>query len=124
MNVDSIKNWIELVVLVLGWIISLVVAVNRLVEKINGVGSKVNALEVSVGQHETKLDNIETELQISVSDRKQLFREVGEFRSEVQALNKLCSDNDKKNNDLLTSIQVNIGKLDTKVDILLQERKL
>lgn len=123
MNVDSLKNWVELVALIVGWIVSLVIAVNRLIEKINGVGAKVNSLEVTVGQHETKIDNIETEQSTARADRTRLFENVGEFRSAVSALEGTCKENDNKNSKLLTDIQVEIGKLGTKVDILLRERK-
>jgi chromosome segregation ATPase len=123
MNPAVLKDWAELIALVLGWIVSLFIAVNRLVSKINGVGSKVNALEITLGQHETKIDNVETEQQIARTDRSRLFEDVGEFRAEVANLNKACRESDEKNNKLLTEIQVNIGRLDTKVDILLQERK-
>jgi chromosome segregation ATPase len=123
MNPTAIKDWAELAALVLGWIISLFIAVNKLIGKINGVGAKVNSLEVTVGQHETKIDNVETEQGIARRDRTRLFEDVGEFRAEVANLNKTCRESDEKNNKLLTEIQVNIGRLDTKVDILLKERK-
>jgi chromosome segregation ATPase len=123
MNPTQLKDWAELGVLVLGWVVSLIVAVNKLIGKINGVGSKVNALEITVGQHETAIAKIETEQQVAASDRKQIFKDIGEFRNEVKTLNATCTESDKKNNELLTAIQVNLGRLDTKVDILLQEWK-
>jgi hypothetical protein len=123
MNLAALKDWVELIALLLGWIVAAVIGWFRLVHKINGVGAKVNALEITVGSHETKLDAIESEQVIAASDRKQIFKEVGEFKSEVSNLAKTCRESDEKNNKLLTDIQVNIGRLDTKVDILLQERK-
>lgn len=123
MNPETLKGWVELAIILLGWLGSLIFAYFRLVYKVNGVGGKVNSLEITVGQHETAIDAIQTEQQVAAQDRKQLFKDVGEFRSEVSNLNKTCRESDEKNSLLLTNIQVEIGKLGTKVDILLQERK-
>jgi hypothetical protein len=123
MNLAVLKDWVELIGLIVGWLVVAVTGWFRLVHKINGVGAKVNAQEITVGNHETRLDQIETEQNSAAADRKQIFRDIGEFKSEVANLTRTCRESDEKNNKLLTDIQVNIGKLDTKVDILLQERK-
>lgn len=122
MNPSILKDYLELGALILAWIVAAAVQWVKLISRINGVGGKVNALEVTVGQHETAIDRIESEQHEAAADRKALFEKVGEFKAEVANLNKTCRDSDEKNNKLLTEIQVNIGRLDTKVDILLKER--
>lgn len=129
-----LKDWLELIGILGAWIAALwgwSVRQNKRRDKalrddfkreIDGVGARVNGLEVSVGQHETALDKIESEQRTAAADRQRLFADVAEFRSEVAGLRKSFEMKESENTKLLTDIQVSLGKLDTKIGFLLADR--
>lgn len=131
---ETLKDWLEVVGILSAWILALwgwsVKQAKRrdkqlredIKLQIDGVGAKVNALEITVGQHETKLDSHDSDLRSAATDRQRLFEAVGGFQSEMKELRKTFEAKEDTNSKKLTDIQVDIGRLSTKVDLLLSGR--
>ena len=122
MNAENILSWWPVITSVIGYIVLLTIQWNKLTEKINGVGTRTNALEISVGSHETMLDSHDTQINTGMTEHKQLFEKIGEFKSLVEELRKASEARDGSVAKTLTDIQVEIGKLGTKVDYLIKEK--
>lgn len=131
---EVLKDWLEVVGILSAWILALwgwsVKQAKRrdkqlradIKTQLDGVGGRVNALEITVGQHETTLDAHDSDIRAGAADRQRLYEAVGGFKAEVKELRKTFEDKENDNRKMLTDIQVDIGKLTTKVDLLLSGR--
>lgn len=122
MNPKDLLDWWPVVTSVVGYVVLSAVQWNKLTDKINGVGTRTNALEISVGSHETMLDSHDTQINTGMNEHKQLFEKIGEFKSLVEELRKASEARDGSVAKTLTDIQVELGKLGTKVDFLIEEK--
>ena len=121
-DLNGFREWVPSIALLAGWLVAATVAWRRIHEKINGLGGRTNALELTVGSHETTLDANDTTLRDSANDRRILFERVGELRAEVAAIRKAADERDSRTEQTLTEIKVELGKLGTKVDFLIEEK--
>lgn len=122
MNPKDLLDWWPVVTSVVGYVVLSAVQWNKLTDKINGVGTRTNALEISVGSHETMLDSHDSQISTGMNEHKQLFEKIGEFKSLVEELRKASEARDGSVAKTLTDIQVELGKLGTKVDFLIEEK--
>lgn len=131
---EALKDWLEVVGILSAWILALwgwsVKQAKRrdrqlradIKTQLDGVGGRVNALEITVGQHETQLDSHDSDIRAGAADRQRLYEAVGGFKAEVKELRKTFEAKEDANSQKLTDIQVDIGKIATKVDMLLSGR--
>jgi predicted nucleic acid-binding Zn-ribbon protein len=148
-DVDALARWKDLltiVAIVFAWGVSIVAwvtkqsknrartvrtelrseldgATKRLETSINGVGARVDGLEVTSGRQEVALDRLDSDARVADGERKVLLEKLVELKVEQTELKKTLVLKDERLSATLTSIQVGIGKLETKVDILLVNKE-
>lgn len=123
MNWNDAKDWAPTIIAFVGYIVAATIAWRKIHEKINGLGGRTNALELTVGSHETTLDAHDSTLRDSANDRRTLFEKVGELRSEISGMRESAEARDTRNEQTLTDIKVELGKLGTKVDFLIEGKQ-
>lgn len=101
MEPEKVAEWLTILGLLAGWVIGVSkwierqnrlkakVAHDRLENQINGLGERVNSLVVTVGQHETALDNVNSEQAEARRDRKEFARDIARIGESLDKLAQL-----------------------------------
>ena len=118
---DTIPDWLKVGLSVVTSAIVTLAGVLKIVREpilnqVNGLGGRVNSLEVSVGQHETALDRIDSDIRIATQERRFLGEQFAEMKGAMEKFTERGVQHHTLLAEKVGKIEVAIGRLEVLID--------
>jgi chromosome segregation ATPase len=95
---ESLQGWLNLGIILAVYLITVTVAWQKIIARLNGLGRRVAGAEASCATHEGRLDEMREELISARGESTAVFQRLGKVEASTQAVS-----------EKLTDVQINLA---------------